>query len=293
MQTFFIYFINHKTQLIQQSLSAASVWGISQYPGQCNSLNLTFFVQVAEWTLSYCRYFRANNPEADGISVTLSEATLPSSATLPQPPNNPSLEHPESALGSSHQWGKISHQTDSPILSHQSATCECHIPAPNSFLLAGKERVFLHLWNTVESPSSFPGTPARRVRALQCNNAVCSQHNWTPTATKLEKNIKNWAGNYSYTTPNPACSLALWTFPSSHPTVQQALFWWTHWDQPPPSLPQTFHILKTTKWGIVPRGQSKVRWEEHEGAERQNRRRRCSARRCFLWSLTNLLPKLP
>lgn len=172
-----MYFINHKMLLIQQSLSRASVWGISQCPGQCNSWNLTFLLQVAEWTPSSCRYFRANNSEADGVSLVLSELTLPSSAALPQTPNNPSLEHPVSGLGSSHQWGKISQQTDSPILCHQSATWECHIPAPNSFLSAGKKCLPLHLWNAVESPSSCPGTPAHGVRALHCNNALCSQHN--------------------------------------------------------------------------------------------------------------------
>lgn len=78
-----------------------------------------------------------------------------------------------------------------------------HIPAPNS------SSRLLHLWNTVESPSSCPGTPAHGVSALQFNNAVCSQHNSTPTATKPEKNIKNWAGNYSYTTPNLPHELSL------------------------------------------------------------------------------------
>lgn len=73
-----------------------------------------------------------------------------------------------------------------------SAKCHVkhHIPAPNSFIWTWKERLLLHLWNTVESPSSCPGTPAHEVRALQCNNAVCSQHNSIPTATKPEKTSK-------------------------------------------------------------------------------------------------------
>lgn len=271
VQTFFMYFINHKTLLIRQGLSAASVWEISQLSAITGTW--LFLLQVLSELSA-----PADISEPSSQKLTVSHSHYwKRHCQVQQLCHRPQIIHPGTPRvrhGLFTSMGE-NQPANSPILCHQSAMWECHIPASYSFLLSAL--------NAVESPSSCPGTPAHGVKALQCNNAVSSQHNSTPTATNPEKNIKNWAGNYSSTTPNLPAPLPM-NLPFLTPYIQQALFWWTHWDQPPPSCPTQLTFYK-------PLNEESCPGVRPEWAERQNRRVAVSSQVFSL--ISDLLPKLP
>lgn len=216
VQTFFMYFINHKTLLIWQGLSGASVWGISQCPVQCNNWNLTFLLQVLSEL----------SAPADVSEQTTQKLRVSHShywkqhCQVQQLCHRPQIIHswtPRVRPGLFTSWGKISQQT-APfcVIKVPCENVTSQHPPPSSCLL-------LHLWTLWRAQTPALGPLFMGLKPCQAIMLWALSIIQLP---QLQTQRKTSKIGLEITAPRlQTCLLpCLWTFPSSHPTSNRLCF---------------------------------------------------------------------